>query len=414
MRPLTGRVQHYAWGSTDAIPQILGIPADGTPWAEYWLGAHASAPSILDAPSDLAGSGTVLDEYLAGHSQEIGEASCRTFGPRLPYLVKILSAGHSLSLQAHPSRAQAEAGFAAENAAGVPLDDAGRLFRDDWPKPEMIVALTDFDALAGFRDPAISLEMISAVGPMPTVEAVLEPLHDADPRIGLATVIRDCLTGSDRVRQALAELLDAARAVVARGGADRSDPAGEIARTAIELDADHPADPSILAALLMNRVLLHPGQQINQPAGTIHAYLRGTGIEIMANSDNVLRGGLTIKHIDIDQLLEIADLQPREIVPADPEPLGEGIAVYRTRYPEFRLWRVTPAGPSGERGTSPVELPATDLGRIILVTSGTLICRCDQRELEVAPGQAAWLAAGETVQVRATEPVLAFLAAPGV
>lgn len=406
MRPLTGRVQHYAWGSTDDIPHILGIAPDGAPWAEYWLGAHTSAPSTLDAGSDtvpdIAGSGTDLDEYLAYHSEEIGDASCRTFGERLPYLVKILSAAHSLSLQAHPSRAQAEVGFIAENAAGVPLNAADRLFRDDWPKPEMIVALTDFEALSGFREPAESLRLVEGLGVTSGVEEVLRPLRERDSRSGLAAVIRDCLTGSDQIAAALADLLDAARRNVGR-----QDAVGDLAETAVELEADHPMDPSILAALLMNRVLLRPGQQIHQPAGTMHAYLRGTGIEIMANSDNVLRGGLTVKHVDIDALLQVADLDPCRVIPAGPEPIGDGISLYRTPYPEFRLWRVEP-------GDRPVALPGADRGRILLVISGELKCSADFQECAVGAGRSAWLAAGEAVSVRSGEPTLAFLAAPGV
>lgn len=143
MRALTGQVQHYDWGSADAIPAILGTRPDGTPWAEYWLGAHPKAPSALP-------DGTPLDQWLTHHPDELGAGSREAFGDRLPFLLKILSANHALSIQAHPSREQAEKGFAAENEAGVPLDAPNRIFRDDWPKPEMIVALTDFDALCGF------------------------------------------------------------------------------------------------------------------------------------------------------------------------------------------------------------------------------------------------------------------------
>lgn len=403
MRSLTGRVQHYAWGSTDDIPRILGTPPDGAPWAEYWLGAHASAPSALDDPqSGEVGSGDVLDEYLARHGEEIGDVSRATFGERLPYLVKILSAAHSLSLQAHPSRAQAQAGFAAENAAGIPLDVPERLFRDDWPKPEMIVALTDFDALSGFRDPAESLALVAALGPMPLVDQVLEPLRQSDPATGLAAVIRDCLTGSDRVRAALTQLLDAARSY----WADGVGPAGEFARTAVDLATDHPGDPSILAALLMNRVRLSPGEQIHQPAGTIHAYLQGTGIEIMANSDNVMRGGLTAKHVDIDALLTIADLEPHPVVPSLAQPCAPGIALYQTPYPEFRLWRLTPS--------EPVELPDTERGRILLVIEGSLDCSAGNQNLTVTAGGSAWLAAGEKVAICAAPDTLAFLAGPGI
>lgn len=403
---LSGRVQHYAWGSRGAIPRILGAAPDGQPWAEYWLGAHSSAPSQLD-------DGELLDAHLAAHPREIGQdvdtapqdADAATQaatlpGGRLPYLMKILSAAHSLSLQAHPSRAQAQAGFAAENAAGVPLDAPQRLFRDDWPKPEMIVALTDFEALSGFRDPAESLALIDSLAPTGELEQILEPLRTGPAAAGIEAVLRACLSGSQVIRNAVADLVASARRVRDDGLL------GRLAITAAELDDDHQGDPSILAALLMNRVVLHPGEQIHQPAGTIHAYLRGTGIEIMANSDNVMRGGLTGKHIDVDALLRIADLEPGPVTPAGPREVSPGVGVYDTPYPEFRLWRITPQ--------AEVELPASGDGRILLVIDGELACGDWAGTATVGPGQSLWLPAGDLVRAHADAPgALAFLAGPG-
>lgn len=396
MRRLTGRVQHYAWGSKEAIPRIIGASPDGRPWAEYWLGSHSSAPSLLE-------DGTPLDAHLLAFPAEIGRTAAPHLPGRLPYLVKILSAAHSLSLQAHPSRAQAEAGFAAEDAAGIPLEAPERLFRDDWPKPEMIVAVTGFEALSGFRDPAESLALLAGLGPAPTLQQILRPLRTQAGPDAIGTILRTCLSGSRQARQAAGELVDAARR-----SATREDAVGDLAATAIELQADHPGDPSIIAALLMNRVILQPGQQIHQPAGTMHAYLRGTGIEIMANSDNVMRGGLTAKHVDIDGLLRIADLTPRPVRPSDPDPVSEGVGAYLTPYPEFQLWRITP-----DAGRT-VALPGSGRGRILLVVAGALSCHCGERSLDVGAGQAVWLPAPEAVDVRAVDgATLAFLAAPG-
>lgn len=397
MQRLTGRVQHYAWGSRGAIPRILGAAPDGQPWAEYWLGAHSSAPS------ELAG-GEPLDAHLAGHPQEIGETSVADMGERLPYLMKILSAAHSLSLQAHPSRVQAQAGFAAENAAGLPLDASERLFRDDWPKPEMIVALTDFEVLAGFRDPAESLALIDALGPTDNLQEVLRPLRHGPAAQGIGAVLRACLSESQLFRNGVAELVASARRRTGDTG-----PLGQLALTATQLDDDHPGDSSILAALLMNRVALRPGQQIHQSAGAIHAYLRGTGIEVMANSDNVMRGGLTTKHVDVDALLRIADLEPAPVTPAGPRELSPGLGVYDTPYPEFRLWRLAP-----EAGTQ-VELPDPQAGRILLVIRGELACSDWADSAKVSPGQSLWLPSGDLVGARADGPgALAFLAGPGV
>ena len=179
MQRLVGEVQHYDWGSDQAIPEILGEQPNGQPWAEYWLGAHPKAPSVL-------ADGVTLDQWLADHPEELGRASRDAFGDRLPFLLKILSASHALSIQAHPSRGQAERGFAAENEAGVGLGDPNRIFRDDWPKPEMIVALTDFDALCGFRDPSSSLVLLSGLGKLDGLDEVLAPLGQDD---GLAKVV---------------------------------------------------------------------------------------------------------------------------------------------------------------------------------------------------------------------------------
>lgn len=377
MERLTGEVQHYEWGSREEIPQILGRRPDGTPWAEYWLGAHPKAPSTLE-------NGETLDVRLAEDPDELGRASRQRFGDRLPFLLKILSADHSLSIQAHPSREQAEIGFAAENAAGVALHDPTRLFLDDWPKPEMLVALTDFDALCGFRDPATSLLLLSGLGPVDGLDNLLNPLReDSD---GLATVLKRVFDGSDEVRGIVRAVVEAARRRIAEGGDEE---VLGLARTAVELDADHPGDPSILVALLMNRVRLAPGQQIHLGAGTMHAYLGGTGIEIMANSDNVLRGGLTNKHIDVDALLSHAVLHPEPCVGEQPQPDGPGRAVYTTPFPEFRLWALS--GPS--------RLPATGLGRILLVVSGALELHHGDDILTLSSGQAAWLPAGEEIEV---------------
>ncbi|WP_130866555.1 mannose-6-phosphate isomerase, class I [Acidipropionibacterium timonense] len=384
MRSLTGHVQHYAWGSTDAIPAILGARPDGTPWAEYWLGAHRSAPSTLEGDGDL-------DAWLSRHPAELGEASRTAFGDRLSYLLKILSADQALSIQAHPSRDQAQAGFAAENEAGIALDAPERIFRDDWPKPEMIVALTPFDALCGFRDVPTSLELLAGLGPVEGLDELLAPLRTGTPQAGLARVLTACLKPSETQRRVIAELVETCRARVEEN---------PVARTAVDLDRDHPGDPSILAALLMNRVSLVPGQCLQLSAGTMHAYLRGTGIEIMASSDNVLRGGLTGKHIDVDALLALADLSPQAVVGQDPQRLAGGVDAYRTVFPEFGLWRL--AGPVD------ADLPASDLGRIVLVVEGSLTLATTT----LTAGRAVWVAAGECVHVRGDG--LGFVAAPGV
>lgn len=392
MRALTGQIQHYDWGSTDAIPAILGTRPDGTPWAEYWLGAHPKAPSTLP-------DGTPLDQWLTHHPDELGAGSREAFGDRLPFLLKILSANHALSIQAHPSREQAEKGFAAENEAGVPLDAPNRIFRDDWPKPEMIVALTDFDALCGFRDPSSSLVLLSGLGEVDGLNEVLTPLSQND---GLATLVAAVLSGDDDVTPVVKRVVSASRAYL-NDGADED--VRSLATTAVELWEDHPGDPSILVALLMNRVRLASGQQIHLCAGSMHAYLGGTGVEIMANSDNVLRGGLTSKYIDVKALLDHASMTPGPCVGEYAQQISPGVGVYHTTFPEFRLWGL-------EGHNDVLDLPATELGRILLVTEGQLVAYCGTDDCELSRGQSVWLPAGDEVKV--TGQGRGFLASAGV
>ncbi|MEL4505376.1 mannose-6-phosphate isomerase, class I [Luteococcus sp. H138] len=386
---MSGAIQNYAWGSTTSIPETLGFPQTGEPQAEYWLGAHASAPSTVGDDN--------LAELIERQPQIVGEASVRQFGPRLPYLLKVLAANRPLSLQVHPSREQAEVGFAQENADGVPLDDPTRTYKDDWPKPELMLALTPFDALCGFRDPQQTADLFEALE-IPEVDQMVAPLRLRGGSAGLAEVFLDALGQSDERR----DLVNAVAAKCVQH-VDDEGPFGDFCRTAVMLDEFYPGDASILAALMMNRFTMQPGEGVFLPAGNLHAYLKGTGIEIMANSDNVLRGGLTPKHIDVDALVSVVDFDaaPVELVRAVEE--APGLLRYPTPAPEFALWQLELTG------DLEVSLPASDTGRILLVIDGSLR---DANGMELGKGKAAFLPAGEhaTVSGQAT----AFLAAPGI
>lgn len=418
MHVVTGQVQHYDWGTIAEIPRLLGVESDGCPWAEYWLGAHPKAPSLLADDCDINGAdradgGQPLDRWLAEHPDQLGQASREVFGDRLSFLLKILSAEQPLSIQAHPSRTQAQLGFAQENAAGVPIDDPRRLYRDDWPKPEMIVALTEFHALYGFRDPHESRRMLTVFDAVDGFPGLVAPLEDPGSE-GIAAVLTSCLQPDEQNRRVIAGMIAAAHDLVqGHDPASMQEDAPQLARTAVELDRAHPGDPSILAALLMNRVHLRPGESLFLGAGTMHAYLHGTGIEIMASSDNVLRGGLTSKHIDVPALLAHADLTATCVQPECPRQLPGGLQHYRTPFPEFTLWRL------GERVET--DLPATGLGRIILVLDGRMslitsagVTSTDTSAevTQVRAGQAVWISAGQ--QVHVTGSAVGFLAAPGI
>ncbi len=257
---LHNTVRDYAWGSLTAIPELLGEQPDGTPQAELWMGAHEGAPSIL------ASGNSLYDAVQADPVGVLGMDVAQRFGGRFPYLAKILAAAQPLSIQAHPSPAQALEGCAREDAARVPRNAPERNYRDGWPKPEILIALGTFEALVGFR-------------PLERTLAFLDALRDGK----LAEVFGDVLsTATDAVRADVAALGEACRIYTG----------SEFALEAATLDRlaqDFPDDPGVLAAVLLNRIRLERFDAMYLPAGNVHEYLHGTGFEVMAISDNVLR-----------------------------------------------------------------------------------------------------------------------------
>jgi mannose-6-phosphate isomerase len=387
---LTGVIQPYAWGSTTVIPALLGEEPTGEPQAELWLGAHPLAPSQI--------GGRPLDAQIASDpTGAIGVRSVATFGPRLPYLMKVLAAAQPLSLQAHPSREQAEAGYAREQAAGVPRDAAHRLYRDGWPKPEVLCALEPTEALCGFREPAETYELFARLGAESALRLV-SPLREGGPE-HLTEVFAGLLRLPVDRREVVNE-------VVRRAATLRDDPdlAG-FAPVAVELASHYPGDPGILAALMMNHLVFGPYDAIYLPTGDLHAYLRGGGVEIMANSDNVMRGGLTHKHIDIDELLAVLDFRasrPRLLELTQPAPR---VWRYQAPAPEFALWRVEPSD-------RPIPLPGAGTGRIVLVIEGFARLDSDRESLTLHRGQSAFVWAREDPCVQG-EGVL-FVGGPGL
>lgn len=396
MKRLTGQVQQYAWGSTTAIPELLGRPPGTEPEAELWLGAHPSAPSRY---GDLA-----LDAVVDADPGLVGEASLAQFGARLPFLLKVLAAAEPLSLQAHPSRAEAEEGFARENAAGVPLTAPERTYRDDWPKPEAICALGEFHGLCGFRDPLRTADLLAQLE-MAELTELVDALR-AGGSAALATAFPHILRRGDEFGGLVPTIAAAATPYAGDEGEF-----GLFCRTAVELAEVRPGDPGVVAALLTHRVLLQRYEALFLPAGNMHAYLHGLGVEIMANSDNVLRGGLTGKHVDVPELARLVDFTPAEpeILTATEE--AAGIFAYPTPAPEFDLWRI--------ESRSNLLLPGDGGARIVLVVDGELLLESPgtlatpSETLQLARGESALVPAGElSVVVRGGGT--AFVAAPGV
>jgi mannose-6-phosphate isomerase len=365
---LDGVIRHYAWGSRTAIPELLGVEPDGRPAAELWFGAHP------DDPSPVPAHGSTLDALVAGDPERLlGAAVIDQFGPRLPFLLKVLAVDSGLSIQVHPTLAQARAGFAAEDAAGIARDAPERNYRDINHKPELLCALTPFEALCGFRPVENTVRLFDAWD------------------VAELVAVRELLTGPDGLRAAFTALLtldDPAplvAAVVARAAAVAEDDewAG-IARAVGLMAEDFPGDIGIVLGLLLNYVRLEPGAALFLGAGTLHCYLRGTGVEVMANSDNVLRCGLTPKHVDVAEVLKITDFSPLER-PRFPAQDGG----FEPPVPDFALSMIDiggDKGPCAVGGQGPYIVLCID-GRVQVEVIGTAV--------DLSPGRAAFVAARE-------------------
>ncbi|MBL8919331.1 MAG: mannose-6-phosphate isomerase, class I [Myxococcaceae bacterium] len=324
MLRLENVVQPYAWGSVTAIPRLLGLPGTGAPQAELWLGAHPLAPSKVNGRS--------LEVVIADDPRAaLGDQVVARFGERLPFLLKVLAAARPLSLQAHPSLAQARAGFEREESAGVPLTAPQRNYKDPNHKPELLCALTPFRALCGFRRAADSRALLSGLG----VPALAPLLATLDAR-GLGAAFDHLMTTSAQDRGPLvASVAQACATSPVRGFEPEC-------ANAVALEREYPGDVGVIGALLLNLVTLKPGEALALGAGNLHAYLEGTGVELMANSDNVLRGGLTPKHVDVAELLGVLDFHDGPVTVVTP--VGTPEAVYPTAFPDFRLSRVDVRG----------------------------------------------------------------------
>jgi mannose-6-phosphate isomerase len=362
---LRNTVRDYAWGSRTAIPELTGVEPDGRPQAELWMGAHESGSSVL--PSGETSGESLYDLVSADPAGVMGQETAERFDGRFPFLAKILAAAQPLSIQAHPSLAQAVDGFARDEAAGIPRDAADRNYKDAWPKPEILIALGPFEALIGFRPLEQTLALLQALD-VAGLEEMTALLRDGK----LEEVFRQ-LMSSDR---------DTIRPLVAALGEACRQYAGEAYAREVEtldrLSQDFPDDPGVLAALLLNRVRLERFQAVYLPAGNVHAYLHGTGFEVMANSDNVLRGGLTRKHIDVPELVSVVDFEPLA------EPVLTG--TYETGCEYFAVRRVD------LDSSESVEVNATG-PRIVACVDGTVLVGAEgtNDDVELSPGQSAFL-----------------------
>ncbi|WP_307849577.1 mannose-6-phosphate isomerase, class I [Qaidamihabitans albus] len=389
---LRNAVRPYAWGSRTTIPELLGRPVPAPhPEAELWMGAHPGDPSRVTGPDGVERS--LLDVVEADPVGQLGARCAGQWGGRLPFLLKILAAEEPLSMQAHPSAEQAAEGYAREEAAGIPRDAGNRNYPDPTAKPELVCALTEFHALAGFRDPHRTLELLRAVDTpgLAKYTGLLAAQPDPD---GLRALFTTWITlPQPTLDELLPEVLDACVLHVKERGEFDTE-----CRTILELGEAHPRDAGVLAALLLNRLTLRAGEAIYLPAGNLHLYLHGTAVEILANSDNILRCGLTPKHVDVPELLRVVDFACGDMPVLRGDREGR-IAVYRTDAPEFELSRAEwAAGDCAEvvlDGTGP---------QILLCTEGELLlCAGDGTKVELRRGESVWLPASDpAVRLRPT------------
>lgn len=410
MELVTGSIRTYAWGSRTHIAALLGgeVPSPH-PQAELWLGAHRDEPSVLPE----RGGRSLVDALAEDPVGHFGPARNRRWSGRLPFLLKVLAAEEPLSLQAHPSAAQAEAGHAREEAAGTPRSAPERNYPDPLPKPELLCALTEFHALAGFRDATATVALLRALDE-PALAHYAELLAGQPDADGLRALFTTWITLPQRaVDDLLPRLLDAAVRLARVRGDDEE--FGREARTLLDLGERYPGDPGVLAALLLNRVVLAPGECLHQPAGSPHSYLAGAGIELMANSDNVLRCGLTPKHVDVPELLRVLDFTdgPPSLV----TPTGDGpLTTYAVPSEHFRLVRVAFDGPTGDIDTGGVPLGLAG-PRLLICLEGTVrVSTAQRRTRDVHRGEALYLPAcdGEVLLAPVDGPATAFAAADGL
>ncbi len=392
------------------------MPADG-PEAELWMGAHPSAPSVVVRDGRAEG----LDKVIAAApDRELGADRAARFGGRLPFLLKVLAAEKALSIQVHPSRTQAATGFRADNERGLAPGDPARNYVDDWPKPELLCALTPFEVLAGMRSAADALGLLRALGvarlkmagvemalaaaplaaaplaaaPLAAAPVAAAPVGGAAAPVGcaLATILQ--WPAEDR-----AALIDDVIAACSRLAADGASPYAPACAAITRVAADHPGDIGIVAALLLQHAVLQPGQAVFMPAGGLHAYLRGTGIELLANSDNVVRAGLTGKHIDVPELLKLLD--PAVAVPIVAPEVHGNVADYGIRAPEFQLFRV-------DLGEEAMPLPGTGPRIMLCVSGGVTVWDT----VKLGRGESCFVSAADGA-VSATGPARVFVACVG-
>ena len=377
MYHMINSIQRYSWGSLSAISNLLGVEPPGEPEAELWMGAHPRGPSRIETDS---GSKSLFDAIDESPIRFLGPRIVNGGGRALPFLFKVLAAEQALSIQAHPNLSQAQAGFDREERDGVPIDAPNRNYRDPNHKPEVMCALTEFWALSGFRT-------------YDEIQANFGRSHDA-----LAVRAIDALGDGSEVgyRSFLFSLLNSNNEEQSRCIQEMANtlPTGNESRWVRRLRELYHDDIGVLAPLFLNLVRLAPGESAYLGAGILHAYLSGVGIELMANSDNVLRGGLTQKHIDTQELSRILEFKPFSPAISRAEVGNDGVAGYETEAVDFELRRIEP-----DRGASGSVRFIHDAPSIVIVVEGSARIRGGEKTIDLRRGHSIYLLPAEEIEI---------------
>ena len=376
--PLKGKIQNYAWGGTQYIPELLGLEVSEKPCAEYWLGAHVNAPSTLETPD----GNQPLDEYLNLNLTEVlGNKISEKFG-RLPFLFKVLDVNDMLSIQVHPTKAEAEKGFKYENEKGIPLNAAHRNYKDDNHKPEIMVALSEFWLLHGFLPKDKLTQVLKNTPEFMNFLNVFEEK-------GYFGLYKQVMEQSDEAsNRILQPLVDRILPLYKAGKLDKSSPDYWAAKSVSVSDGNATLDKGIYSIYFFNIVKVNKGEAVFQDAGIPHAYLEGQNMELMANSDNVLRGGLTPKHVDVQELLKHVAFEETNPNIMLGELQESGLErIYKSPAPDFELSQI--AISSTDKYQSKAKT-----AEILMVIEGKVKISEGNTSLDLGKGQSAFLSAG--------------------
>ena len=388
---LCNEIKNYAWGSPDWISELCGKDnSSREPWAELWMGVHPGGPSLIEED----GENISLGEAISRNPDGFLGSTAKTHGT-LPFLFKILAAAKPLSIQTHPSLAVAKEGFERENRRGIALNDPNRNYKDSNHKPEIISALTPFTALCGFRVP----EEIGALLSLCDTPCLKEPIG-AVKKGDLRNFLICLLNLEISKRKQLTDYITKHReALINKAPSFKRE-----WELSFRLGEEYPGDPAIIAPLYMNLIELKPGEAIYLPAGELHSYIYGLGVELMANSDNVLRGGLTPKNIDIGELCSVLSFIPKkpEILYPGATPVNSALFTYHTECSEFSLSTI--------KGSTawPLTGPA-----IVLITEGRALLSDKRTSLEMDRGSSAFIPAGAAETLSIEGSFSAYVASPG-